>query len=475
MEKIIVIDADADIRDSLLLFLNKVGYKTETAQTGQEAINKINKEFFNVALLDIKLPDIEGTKLLKPLKEKHPDMNVILMTGDASLNSAVEALNEGASGYIIKPLNLDNLLTNLKNSIEKQHLLIDKRKVERALRKSQQVLALKNRISAIFLTIPDEQVYGEVLSLVLKELKSKYGVFGYIDENGDYICPSMTRNVWEECNVPNKDIIYHRKTWSSGNTIWGRALISGDTIYLNNPFKVPKGHLSMNRALAAPIKYKDEIIGLILVGNKETDYGNDDVKLLESINEYIAPILFARLQKDIEEKQRKQAEDKLKEAERKVKTLNKSFLEFGDNPIRNIQILVDTVGKLLNADSALYNRIVENKGKKILKTIAIYQEPPGYEREDNPLGHICTDVINQSKDEVVILKDLDKTKYGKTDPGVRKYNLKQYCGYVVRLNNKSVGSFCVVYLKNRELTETDKNIIKMLAKSVSIEEQRLNA
>jgi len=474
-EKIIVIDDNADIRATLSLFLNEIGFKTETAQTGQEAINKINKEFYNVALLDIKLPDIEGTKLLKPLKEKHPDMDVILMTGDASLDSAVEALNEGASGYIIKPLNLDNLLTNLKNSIEKQHLLIDKRKVERALRKSQQVLNLKNRISAIFLTIPDEQVYGEVLSLVLKELKSKYGVFGYIDENGDFICPSMTRNVWDKCDVPNKDIIYHREDWSSGNTIWGRTLISGEYLYLNKPFKVPKGHISINRALAAPINYRDKVIGLILVGNKKTDYNDNDVKLLESITEYISPILYAKLQRDHEEKQHKQAEDKLKETEKKVKTLNDSFLKFGDDPIRNIQILVDTVGKLLNADSALYNRIIEIKEKKILKTIAIYQEPPGNEREDDPLGHICTDVIRQNKDNLVIIKDLDKTKYGRTDPGVRKYNLKQYCGYIVRLNNKPVGSFCVVYLKNRELTETDKNIIKMLAKSVSIEEQRLNA
>ena len=178
-EKIIVIDDNADILDSLSLFLNEAGYKTETAQTGQEAINKIRDEFYNVALLDIKLPDIEGTELIKPLKNKHPDMDVIIMTANASLNSAVQALNEGASGYILKPFKVNNLLKNIKSSIEKQHLLLEKRKVERALRKSQQVLDLKNRISAIFLTVSDDQVYGVTLELVLKELKSKYGVFGF--------------------------------------------------------------------------------------------------------------------------------------------------------------------------------------------------------------------------------------------------------------------------------------------------------
>ena len=137
-EKIIVIDDNADIRDTLSIFLNKIGYKTETAQTGQEGIKKITKEFYNVALLDIKLPDIEGTELLKPLKEKHPKMDVIIMTANASLNSAVQALNNGASGYIIKPINLENLLTYVKNSIEKQHLIAEKQQTEQKLKESEE-------------------------------------------------------------------------------------------------------------------------------------------------------------------------------------------------------------------------------------------------------------------------------------------------------------------------------------------------
>jgi PAS domain S-box-containing protein len=170
--------------------------------------------------------------------------------------------------------------------------------------------------------------------------------------------------------------------------------------------------------------------------------------------------------------ERRKAEQQLKESEAKVKTLNDIYLEFTDDPLKNIQLLVDAAGKLLMSDCAGYNKIINVNGKKKLKNIAIWQEPPEFEREENPIGRICTDVINMNKDDILILKDLDKTSYSKTDPKVLKYNLKQYCGIVVRLNNEPVAAFCVIYKKNRDMSESDKNIIRILSKSASIEEQR---
>ena len=75
--------------------LGEKGYKIETAGTGQEAIRKAEEKFFNLALLDIKLPDIEGTKLLATLKRLHPHIDVIIVTGYASLENTMQALNGG--------------------------------------------------------------------------------------------------------------------------------------------------------------------------------------------------------------------------------------------------------------------------------------------------------------------------------------------------------------------------------------------
>ena len=65
---------------------------------------------------------------------------------------------------------------------------------------------MRNRVLEIFLTAADEQMYGQVLQEVLKATESKHGVFGYVDEDGSLVLPSLTRDVWEQCRVPEKDI-----------------------------------------------------------------------------------------------------------------------------------------------------------------------------------------------------------------------------------------------------------------------------
>ena len=78
-KRILIIDDDESMCSSLSLIFNRMGYVTETASTGREAIEKVKGGFFNVTLLDIKLPDMDGVKLIAPLKEIHPDMVVILI------------------------------------------------------------------------------------------------------------------------------------------------------------------------------------------------------------------------------------------------------------------------------------------------------------------------------------------------------------------------------------------------------------
>lgn len=133
-ENILIIDDDESTCRSLTLIFNKKGYEVETAGTGRDAIDKAQGRFFNVALVDIKLPDMEGTALLPPLKEMHPEMAVIMITAYASLENAVRALTEGASAYITKPLNMDEVLAAVRGALDKQRLVEEKRRAEEALR-----------------------------------------------------------------------------------------------------------------------------------------------------------------------------------------------------------------------------------------------------------------------------------------------------------------------------------------------------
>jgi len=185
--------------------------------------------------------------------------------------------------------------------------------VEEELRRSERELAIKNKISGTFLTKRDGEVYKEVLEVVLDAMESKHGVFGYIAEDGSLVCPSMTGQVWEECNVAGKDIVFPRQNW--GNTIWAGALLGKKTLYSNEPFSVPQGHIAIHRSMATPVIHRRKVIGLLHVGNKATDYDEEDRKLLEALAKHVAPMLRAQLERDKEERERRRAEDALRRSE----------------------------------------------------------------------------------------------------------------------------------------------------------------
>ncbi len=100
--------------------LEKEGYVVDTAKDGKEAIEKSKTSFYNLALVDIRLPDMEGTKLLTALKETVPKMVKIIVTGYPSLQNAIEAVNKGADGYIVKPIKMDELLSTVEGHLKKQ-------------------------------------------------------------------------------------------------------------------------------------------------------------------------------------------------------------------------------------------------------------------------------------------------------------------------------------------------------------------
>lgn len=164
---------------------------------------------------------------------------------------------------------------------------------------------LRVRIDDIFLTIPDDEVYGQILEVVLEASESRFGVFGYIDDNGALVCPSMTRNIWETCQIPDKSFVFQRDTWGG---VWGRALLEKRSFLANETCHVPEGHIPIEKAAAVPIMYRGNPIGLIVVGNKKENYENEDLKLLETIAADIAPILYARQERDAHHRRQLAAE-----------------------------------------------------------------------------------------------------------------------------------------------------------------------
>lgn len=118
--KILVIDDDKSIRETLKAVLEEKGYIVDTVENGESAIEKSKATFYNLALIDIRLPDMDGVKLLTSMKETVPKMAKIIVTGYPSLQNAIEAVNRGADGYVVKPFNMDNVLNTIKEHLQKQ-------------------------------------------------------------------------------------------------------------------------------------------------------------------------------------------------------------------------------------------------------------------------------------------------------------------------------------------------------------------
>ncbi|MDR3676761.1 MAG: PAS domain S-box protein, partial [Acidobacteriota bacterium] len=157
-------------------------------------------------------------------------------------------------------------------------------------------LAAQARIAEIFLSVSDCDIYQEILKLILDNLHSSLGLFGFIDEDGGLEVPSMTREIWHMCQMPEKTTRFPRNTW--GESSWARALKEQRTIYSNElSASTPQGYIHVCRHIALPILFHGEAIGLFVVANKETDYTKDDVQTLENIAHHVAPILSARLQR----------------------------------------------------------------------------------------------------------------------------------------------------------------------------------
>ena len=119
-ESILVVDDDAEVRKTLSSILSNEGYSVETVENGKLAIRISEKSRFDMALIDIKLPDMEGTELLHRLKEKQPHMVKIIITGFPTLENAMETVNEGAAGYILKPFDVEKLLEMIRKHLKRE-------------------------------------------------------------------------------------------------------------------------------------------------------------------------------------------------------------------------------------------------------------------------------------------------------------------------------------------------------------------
>lgn len=173
---ILIIDDNALLCDTLRDFLALEGYPVDTALDGASGLEKLRRGGYDLVISDIKMPGLSGLDVLRAIRERSPDTEVILMTGYASLETAVEALRLGAYDYILKPFDhLDLVIKTIRRALEKQYLSRE------VARQTQELQAAYAQLQVL------EKMKADLINMVVHDLRlplfSLMGCLEYVQQN----------------------------------------------------------------------------------------------------------------------------------------------------------------------------------------------------------------------------------------------------------------------------------------------------
>jgi len=125
--KVLLVDDEEDFLQSLSQRLETRGLKVTGATRGEEAVDMVDQQDFDAIVLDLAMPGMDGLETLKKIREKHPEAEIIMLTGHASIKSSVEAMRLGAEDYLEKPFEINELMEKI-NEAKRKHILVLKKK-----------------------------------------------------------------------------------------------------------------------------------------------------------------------------------------------------------------------------------------------------------------------------------------------------------------------------------------------------------
>lgn len=436
---ILAVDDEPLQLQGLVRILQSADYQVHGASTGKEALDKLKVERVDLVLLDVMLPDINGVELAQKIKEEYPEIYVILISGtEISSESQARGLEEGADGYITRPISKRELLARIESilrikeseskyrtvfentgtatiiveedttislansefeklsgyskseiigrmkwpefvapqdqermleyhkkrrieadSVPRRYQFLFKdregevkniqvtvgmipgtqksvlslqditkrKKVEKALARELEINKdLANLSRKLLESVPIENISDMILEYAQNLTHSPYGFVGFIEpETGYMISPTMTRNVWTECHVEDKNIVFQKF-----GGMWGWVLNNKQALLTNNPQEdkrstgTPEGHIPIETYLAVPAMVEDQLVGLISLANADK-YTSEDLKIVERLADIYALAI-----------RRKHSEEAIRKSEEKYRRIVEKFLKISNEILREI-------------------------------------------------------------------------------------------------------------------------------------------
>ena len=202
--RILVVDDEKEIRGFLSKALPRMGgFQVELAESGEEALQKMEKEPFDLVLTDLKMPKMDGLQLISEIAKSKPETLTMMMTGHGTIDSALEAMKRGASDYLMKPLNLDELLIRIQKVLDEKQRFVRLRDFADQLEKANQELRRIDSMKSEFVSVASHELrtplaaIKNAVQLVLK------GTAGKINENQEKFLSMAERNINRLTNILN--------------------------------------------------------------------------------------------------------------------------------------------------------------------------------------------------------------------------------------------------------------------------------
>lgn len=234
----------------------------------------------------------------------------------------------------------------------------EKKQLEHTLQQTSHELSLQNSIITQFLTTDDDTAYQHILRSICQALHSSFGFLGYLNAKEELVCTLFHTEPQEQYKMVRREIIAPSNL---SHSLLEKALHNGNSIIENSQGIFPVDNQSFNNLLVVPVQYQDQVLGLICVANRDDDYSNEDMRLLENICSSIAPILQARLQAQHNKKLHFDASVKLLKNEARLKEAEKlaKIGHWEHDILKNTLSWSDEVYRIFGLDSREFTPSIE--------------------------------------------------------------------------------------------------------------------
>jgi signal transduction histidine kinase len=202
--KLLIVDDEKEIRDLLVKALSRLGgFHVELAENGEEALHKISGNSYDLVLTDLKMPKVDGLQLVDEIAKIKPGVLTVLMTGHGSVDSALEAMKRGASDYLTKPLNLDELIIRLRKVLEEKQRFISLKDYAAELEKANEELRRVDQVKSEFVSIASHELRTPLTAIKNSVQLILQGKTGEVNENQRKFLAMADRNITRLTNILN--------------------------------------------------------------------------------------------------------------------------------------------------------------------------------------------------------------------------------------------------------------------------------